>query len=261
MSSLYLEAPFATLLVTSVVTTGGVGGAFILVPVLSWLGLPMYEAETLGLLMALFSSGSAAIGYHRGGHIRFRMAAALIAGMLVASPVGSYVSAVVGQNLIYILFSLLLLVGGSMMFFYSPRSRQDSPGARPSGPDYALGVGAGVLVGFFSGLLGIGGGILLGPFLLWRGFHARDLSGTSSFFVASSALTGFLGHLDFMRYAHAHVDYLLFGSVVVAALGGGAIGSHLARFRLSTVQIRRVIGALEYLMAVKMLWGLAFHQP
>jgi uncharacterized membrane protein YfcA len=261
MSSLYLEAPFATLLVTSVVTTGGVGGAFILVPVLSWLGLPIYEAETLGLLMALFSSGSASIGYHHGGHIRFRMAAALIAGMLVASPAGSYVSAVVGQDLIFTLFCLLLVVGGSMMFFYSPRSKPDSPGARLSRADYAFGVVAGVVVGFFSGLLGIGGGILLGPFLLWRGLHARDLSGTSSIFVAFSALTGFLGHLDFMRYAHAHVDYLLFGSVVVAALGGGAVGSYLARFRLSAVQIRRVIGALEYLMAIKMLWGLAFGQP
>jgi hypothetical protein len=143
-----------------------------------------------------------------------------------------------------------------MMFFYSPRSRPDSPGPKHSGADYALGVVAGVLVGFLSGLLGIGGGILLGPFLLWRGFHARDLSGTSSFFVAFSALTGFLSHLDFMRYAHAHVDYPLFGLVVMAALGGGAIGSHLARFRLSTVQIRRVIGTLEYLMAIKIIWGL-----
>ena len=259
MNLLYLGAPVATLLLTSVVTTGGVGGAFILVPVFCWLGLPIYEAETLGLLMALFSSSTACIGYHYGGHIRFRMAAALIAGMLVSSPLGSYVAAVVSKKPILILFCLLLVAGGSMMFFYSPRSRPRSPGPKHSGADYVLGVVAGVLVGFFSGLLGIGGGILLGPFLLWREFHARDLSGTSSFFVAFSALTGFLSHLEFMRYAHAHVDYLLFGSVVMAALGGGAIGSHLARFKLSTVQIRRVIGALEYLMAIKILWGLGVH--
>jgi len=180
--------------------------------------------------------------------------------MLVSSPVGSYVSAVVSRNLIFIVFSLLLVVGGSTMFFYSPRSTPRSPGPGHSGADYALGVGAGVFVGFFSGLLGIGGGILLGPFLLWRGFHARDLSGTSSFFVAFSALTGFLSHLDFMRFAHAHVDHPLFGLVVMAALVGGAIGSHLARFKLSSVQIRRVIGALEYLMAIKIVWGLGFLQ-
>jgi uncharacterized membrane protein YfcA len=257
MSWLCLGAPLATFVLTSVTTTGGVGGAFILVPVFCWLGVPIYEAETLGLLMALFSSGTACLGYHSGGHIKFRMAAALVAGMLLSSPLGSYVSAVVSKDLVFVLFSLLLMAGGSMMLFYTPRSKPGLPGAKHAGADYALGVVAGVGVGFFSGLLGIGGGILLGPFLLWREFHARDVSGTSSFFVAFSALTGFLGHLDFMRYAHAHVDYVLFGSVVVAALGGGVVGSHLARFKLSTVQIRRVIGTLEYLMAAKILWGLA----
>jgi uncharacterized protein len=244
MSWLDLGAPLATLLVTAVTTTGGVGGAFLLVPILSWLGMPIYEAETLGLLVGLFSSSSACLGYHSGGHIKFRMAAALIAGMLVSSPLGSYVSAVVSKDLVFLVFSLLLVAGGSMMLFYSPRSKPHPPGAAPSRADDALGGTAGVVVGFFSGLLGIGGGILLGPFLLWRAFLARDVSGTSSFFVAFAAMTGFLGHLDFMRYAHAHVDPPLFGWVVVAALGGGMIGSHLARFKLSTLQIRRVIGTL-----------------
>ncbi len=256
MSWLDLGAPLATFLLTAVTTTGGVGGAFLMVPVFSWLGVPIYEAETLGLLIGLFSSSTACLGYHSGGHIKFRMAAALIAGMLVSSPLGSYVSAVVSKDLVLLVFSLLLVAGGSMMLFYSPGSKPRPSGAGRSRADDALGVAAGVAVGFFSGLLGIGGGILLGPFLLWRGFHARDLSGTSSFFVAFSAMTGFLGHLDFMRYAHAHVDPPLFGWVVVAALGGGMVGSHLARFRLSTVQIRRVIGSLEYLMAIRLLWGL-----
>jgi uncharacterized membrane protein YfcA len=202
MNVIYLLAPLATILFTSLATTGGVGGAFILVPVFCWLGLPMYEAETLGLLMAFFSTTTACINYHHGGHIKYKMVAALIAGMLTFSPLGSYISAIVNRNLIFILFWVLLVMGGWMMLFYSPRTKPHYPGFVDFKVNYALGVVVGAFIGFFSGLLGIGGGILLGPFLLWRNFDAKDLSGTSAFFVMFSALTGFLCHLDFMRYAH-----------------------------------------------------------
>ena len=257
MNLIYLWAPLITVLLTSLTTTGGVGGAFILVPIFAWLGLPIYEAETLGLFMALFSSSTACIGYHHGGHIKYKTAATLIAGMLVFSPLASYLSAVVNKNFIYLVFCLLLAAGGSMMFFGAPKSKPHGSGPEDAkAQHYAFGFAAGSLIGFFSGLLGIGGGILLGPFLLWRGFDARDISGTSSFFVVFSAFTGFIGHLDFMKEAHVHVNFLLFGLVVMAAFAGGTIGSHLARFKLKTIYIRRIIGSLEYLMVLKIMWTL-----
>jgi len=253
---IYIWAPLITVLLTSLTTTGGVGGAFILVPIFAWLGLPIYEAETLGLFMALFSSSTACIGYHHGGHIKYKTAATLIAGMLVFSPLASYLSAVVNKNFIFLVFCLLLAAGGSMMLFYSPKSKPRGSGPGDAKAHYTLGVTAGSLIGFFSGLLGIGGGILLGPFLLWRGFDAKDISGTSSFFVVFSAFTGFIGHLDFMKEAHAHVNFLIFGLIVMAAIAGGTIGSYLARFKLKTMYIRRIIGSLEYLMVCKILWTL-----
>ena len=256
MNLIYLWAPLITVLLTSLTTTGGVGGAFILVPIFAWLGLPIYEAETLGLFMALFSSSTACIGYHHGGHIKYKTAATLIAGMLVFSPLASYLSAVVNTNFIFLVFCLLLAAGGSMMLFYSPKSKPHGSGPGDVKAHYTLSFTAGSLIGFFSGLLGIGGGILLGPFLLWRGFDAKDISGTSSFFVIFSAFTGFIGHLDFMKEAHAHVNFLLFGLVVMAALAGGTIGSYIARFKLKTIYIRRIIGSLEYLMVFKIMWTL-----
>lgn len=232
---------------------GGVGGAFIAVPLLYWLGLPLYDAETLGLLMALANMATACVSYQRGGHIRYKMAFALAASMVIFSPVASYLSAVINRDIVLLVFMFLLLTGGSMMFFYRPRRDGESNGRVGSKKDYALGLSAGTAIGFLSGLLGIGGGILIGPFLVWRGFGGKDISGTSSLVVVCSALVGFMSHLRFMGYAHVHVNDPLFAIVAATAVLGGATGSYLARFRLNTMQIRRIIGSFEYVMAARVL--------
>jgi uncharacterized membrane protein YfcA len=184
------------------------------------------------------------------------MAAALIVSRFILSPFGSYVSAVVNKNIVFTVFFLLLLAGWSTMLFYRPRYKPRGNSADISKADCTLGILTGGLIGFLSGLLSIGGGILVGPFLILRGFAARDVSGTSSLFVVFSALIGFIGHLGFMGHAHVHIDYPLFVLVVLAALTGGTLGSHLARFKLSAMQIRRVIGTLQYIMAVRIILDL-----
>lgn len=257
MNLLYLLAPLATLVFTSITSMGGIGGAFILVPIFYWLGLPMYEAETLGLLMAFFTMASACIGYHSGKHIKYKMAAVMTASILVFSPLASYVSAVVNKNIVLSVFSLFLLVGGSMMFLYHPKTSMPKHSDTSVNIDYVFAFLAGIVIGFISGLLGVGGGILIGPFLIWRGLSGKDVAGTSSFVVVFSTLVGFLSHLHFMGYEHIHVNYLLFLLVVIAGTAGGFIGSHLARFKMTPIQIRRVIGTFEYVMAAKIIAGLA----
>ena len=259
MNLLYVWAPLATVVFTSITSMGGIGGAFILVPIFYWLGVPMYEAATLGLLMAFFTMSSACVGYHCGKHIKYKIAAAMIVSMLIFSPLSSYISAVVNKNVVLFAFSLFLLAGGSMMFFYHPKRtilNESNVSQDHANIDYVFAFLAGALIGFLSGLLGVGGGILIGPFLIWRGFNGKDVSGTSSLVVVFSALVGFLSHLDFMSYAHVNVNYLLFGLVVIAGTAGGIIGSHLARFKLTPIQIRRIIGAFEYIMAARIISGL-----
>ncbi len=253
---MYIVAPLATLIFTSITSMGGIGGAFILVPIFYWLGLPMYEAATLGLTMAFFTMGSACVQYHFGRHIKYKMAGAMIISMLIFSPLASYLSAVVNKNIVLLVFSLFLVAGGSMMFFYRPGIATRGEDVNAPKSDYIPGLLAGALIGFLSGLLGVGGGILVGPFLLWRGFAGKDVAGTSSLFVVFSALVGFISHLHFASYAHINVDYLLFGLVVAAGTAGGLIGARLARFKLSPMQIRRIIGIFEYVMAARIMSGL-----
>jgi uncharacterized membrane protein YfcA len=61
--NLYLWAPLLTFIFTSIMSMGGVGAAFILVPFFYWLGMPISQAGALGLLLVMFNTGTAALNY------------------------------------------------------------------------------------------------------------------------------------------------------------------------------------------------------
>ena len=242
---LLIWAPLLTFGLTSLMSIGGVGAAFILVPIFYWMGMPVPEAGALGLLLAMFNTGTAALNFHRGGNIRYRTAIAIVITVIIFSPLGSYASVVVDKNIVMTVFAVFLLVAGSMMLFYHPP--KPSEGAEPKGPLWSeLSLGAGV--GFLSGLLGVGGGGFIGPFFIWMGLDAKDVAGTTAFIVFFSGLVGFLGHLEFY---HGRIDYTLFLLTALAAVCGGVLGSHLSRFKLSSKQIKQVLGIVEYVMAAE----------
>ena len=249
--NLLVWAPLLTFGLTSVMSIGGVGAAFILVPIFYWLGMPVPEAGALGLLLVMFNTGAAALNFHRGGHIKYRAAIAIIVTVVIFSPLGSYASVVVDKNIVLTVFAVFLVVAGSMMLFYHPpKPSEDVEPRRPLWGELSLGGG----VGFLSGLLGVGGGGFIGPFLIWMGLDAKDVAGTTAFIVFFSGIVGFLGHLQFY---HGRIDYTLFALTAVSAVCGGVLGSHLSRFKLSSKQIKQILGVVEYVMAAKIFYDLS----
>ncbi len=79
-------------------------------------------------------------------------------------------------------------------------------------------VGAGLLVGFLSGLLGVGGGFLLTPLLIMMGLSPAVAAASGTNALVGTAASGLLAHLR-----QRSVDFRL-GSVLLAGgvLGGAA---------------------------------------
>ena len=244
---LYIWGFLSTLVFKSFMSMGGVGAAFILVPIFYWLGMPFPQAAATGLMLGVLNTGIASYHFAKDGLVNFRVAVFLIIAILVFSPLGVYFSNVVNKNILLAVLAGFLVTAGSMMLFYHPGKRAGE-GQLKTMPVASSAVGS--IVGFLSGLLGVGGGSFLGPFLVWLGMDGKEVAGTSAFVVMFSSLIGFAGHIGF-EFSRLNYGFLIVTGV--AALAGGEIGSWLTRFKLTGKQVKQVIGFFQYMVAAKII--------
>jgi len=244
---IYLIAVPVVLLFTMVNTMAGLGTAFIVVPILYWLGVPLREAAPTGLLLNFVSLAFALVTYVRGKLVDIRTAVPITLAAVVLSPLGARASRGADQRVLLWLFSAFLIFAGSMMLFYQARSRVVSRDAAT----IAVGAGLGGFAGFVGGLLGVGGGNIVLPFLNRLGFDAKVAAGTTAFIVAFSSLAGFFGHASL-----GGMNYTLFGVMMLTAIVGALLGSYLMRFKLTPPQLKRIMAAVLFLAAAKIIQGL-----
>lgn len=94
-------------------------------------------------------------------------------------------------------------------------------------------VGAGLLVGFLSGLLGVGGGFLLTPLLVMMGLSPAVAAASGTNALVGTSASGLLAHLP-----RGNVDLRLGAVLLAGGLAGGGVG---------TVWVRalRKVGSLD----------------
>jgi hypothetical protein len=107
------------------------------------------------------------------------------------------------------------------------------------------------VAGYLGGLLGVGGGNFIVPVLTWRGYDAKVAAGTTAFVVVFASLAGFLGHVSL-----GGLDPAFLATTGGAAVVGALAGAWLARFKLSSAQLKRVISVLLWGIAGKIVWRL-----
>ena len=243
----YLVGVPVVLLFSALLSMAGLGAAFLFVPFFYWLGVPLEVAMPTALLLNFVSLAFASAVYVRSRVVDFRAALPIAIAAVVLSPLGAQTTRLVDQSVLLWLFSAFLVFAGSMMLFYKTKTRPVQRGAGVA----ALGAGVGAAAGFLGGLLGVGGGNFIVPVLNGLGFDAKVAAGTTAFVVVFSSLAGFLGHVSL-----GGMDYTFLVVMALAAVGGALLGSYLMRYKLTSPQLKRVIGLVLYLAAAKIVWGL-----
>ena len=228
----------------------GGGGSILAVPLMVYLvGVPSaHLAIGTSAFSVAANAGAGLISHARHGSVKWRCAAifssAGVCGALLGSTIGK---AVDGQRLL-LLFAVLMLVVGTMMF----RSRRDEgdPDAECSRRNAAKVIGYGATTGVLSGFFGIGGGFLIVPGLIAStGMPIFNAIGSSLVAVTAFGLT------TAISYAFSgYVDWALAVVLIAGGLGGARLGFASAK-RSASIKgvLKPAFAAVIFIVAAYMI--------
>ncbi|MBU2580674.1 MAG: sulfite exporter TauE/SafE family protein [Alphaproteobacteria bacterium] len=259
----------------------GVGGGFILTPILMFMGVPPIVAVGTGAAIVIASSVSGAIAHWGRGNVDIGMGGILTAAGLVGSTLGSQLQAFLkqlGQLELFtsLTYAAILTVIGSIMVTegFWAWHRLAHPAALPAGtlrkrarsfnqklplrmrfrrakmyisvlPPLAVGG----FVGFLTAIMGAGGGFILIPLLVYvLGVNTRVAVGTSSLQVLCVASFTTVIQSEFNQNVDLMLGFpLMVGSVIAAQLG--------VRFggQLKPETLRILLGLLVLLVGLRMV--------
>ena len=240
----YLMTAPVVFLFSGLMAMAGLGAAFLFVPFFYYLGVPLAEAAPVGLLLNAISLSLATVNYWRGRLIDWRMGLPVALFAVVLAPFGAWLTSQVDKSILLALFTLFLVFAGAMMLFYQAKAP-----TRPvnAGKVWLVGAGVGSGAGLIGGLLGVGGGNFIVPALNLLGLDAKRAAATSAVAVVFSSLSGFLGHVSV-----GSLDMTFLAIMAVMAAAGSLAGSQLMKEKLSSSQLKKIIGVVLWLVAAKM---------
>lgn len=246
--TIYIVCSALVFILSGLLAMAGLGAAFLFVPLFYYLGVPLAEATPTALLLNVVSMIFATINYWRGKLINWRVGVPVLIAAVALSPVGALLTAHVNKTVLLAMFAAFLVFAGTMMLFYKAKKREQELNR---GIEVAAGAGVGTVAGFLGGLLGVGGGNFILPVLNWMGLDAKVAAGTTALVVVFSSLSGFLAHATMTS-----LDPLFVGIMAVMASGGSIVGSQLMKTKVSSSQLKKIIGVLLFIIAAKMIFDL-----
>jgi uncharacterized protein len=246
----------------------GVGGGFLITPLLFFVGIPPAVAVATSANQIVASSFSALLAHLRRKTVDLWMGTVLLLGGLIGSALGIVVFNILrarGQVDLLVTLSYVIFLGtvGALMLAESLRAlrRSRQPGARPqrrkhlwvhnlplkmkfrvSGlyisviPPVLVGVSVGVL----AAIMGVGGGFIMVPAMIYLlGMPTKVVIGTSLFQI--TFVTAFTTML------HATTNYTVDIVLAVLLLIGGVVGAQFGTrigLKMKAEQLRVLLALL-----------------
>jgi uncharacterized membrane protein YfcA len=254
----------------------GVGGGFLITPLLFFIGVPPVVAVATGANQVVASSISGVLAHLKRRTVDIRMGLILLAGGLSGSALGIWVFnhlSRIGQIDLVVQLSYVIFLGliGALMLQESVRAlrRSSKPGAafvkrhhhswlhnlpfkikfRTSGLYISVmpPLLVGMLVGLLAAIMGVGGGFIMVPAMIYLlGMPTKVVIGTSLFQIIF--VTGFTTFMH--AYTNQSVDLMLALLLIVGGVIGAQVGTRLGA-RLKAEQLRILLALLVLAVCVK----------
>lgn len=230
----------------------GLSAAAVISPMLiTFLGVPAYEAVGISLASDVLASAVSAYTYGKNKNLDIKNGLIMLASVLVFTMVGSYVASLV-PNQTMGGFSVVMTLLLGLKFILRPVMTTKEQNAEKSARTKAIqSIFCGVLIGFICGFIGAGGGMMLLLILTSvLGYELKTAVGTSVFIMAFTAFTGAVSHMVIGGFPDLFalvccVVFTLLGARVAALFANKAEPAKLNRV---TGWVLTVLGAAMVLM-------------
>ena len=261
----------------------GVGGGFLMTPLLIMIGIPPTVAAASDSNQIVGASTSGTLAHYRLGNVDFKMGLLLLIGGVAGGTVGVQIIKILRELgnadfLINITYVLMLGFVGSYMFLESlqamrkEKAEQEPPVAKESRYARLVGklplqtdfetsgirlsvlmpLGLGVFVGILAAIMGVGGGFIMVPvmvYLLRMPMHV--VVGTSLFQILFTCV-----NVTIMQAHSNHtVDFVLALILLLGSTLGAQFGAKISK-RLGGEQLKILLSSIVLLVMVKMLLSL-----
>ena len=174
----------------------GMSAAAVISPMLiTFLGLPAYEAVGIALASDVLASAISAYTYGKNKNLDIRNGLVMMGTVLLFTMVGSFVASRVPNTTMgsFSVFMTLLL---GIKFIVKPvMTTKESMQAVSVKKRIIQSIASGIVVGFICGFIGAGGGMMMLLLLTsLLGYELKTAVGTSVFIMAFTAFTGAVSH-------------------------------------------------------------------
>ena len=258
----------------------GVGGGFLMTPLLFFIGIPPAVAVATEANQIVASSFSGVLAHLKRRTVDLKMGTVLLIGGLIGAALGVQIFnalKAIGQVDLLVRLSYVVFLGiiGGLMFVESlnairkTRGGRSAPKRRKHGLVHALPlkmkfrtsglyisvippVLVGVLVGILAAIMGVGGGFIMVPAMIYLlGMPTKVVVGTSLFQIIF--VTGFTTLL------HATTNYTVDIVLAVLLLVGGVIGAQFGTHigaKLKAEQLRILLAIMVLAVCGKLAFDL-----
>jgi uncharacterized membrane protein YfcA len=261
----------------------GVGGGFLITPLLFFIGIPPTVAVATGVNQVVASSISGVLAHFKRKTVDLKMGTILLSGGLLGSTIGVWLFSVMsalGQIDLFVQLCYVLFLGiiGLLMLQESLRSLRRSVQTnrkkrklhthnwvhnlpfkmkfRTSGlyisviPPFVVGM----LVGVLAAIMGVGGGFIMVPAMIYLlGMPTKVVVGTSLFQIIFVAAYTTVMH----AVTSNSVDIMLALFLILGGVIGAQIGTRIG-LKLKAEQLRIMLALLVLVVcgkiAVDLLW-------
>ncbi len=253
----------------------GVGGGFLMTPLLFFIGIPPAVAVATSANQIVASSFSGVLAHFRRRTVDLRMGTVLLIGGLIGAAAGvvvfNYLRSI-GQVDLMVRLCYVLFLGiiGTLMFVESLSAmRKSSAGKRPQRKKHGLvhkmpfkmrfrvsglyisvipPLLVGLVVGVLAAIMGVGGGFIMVPAMIYiLGMPTKVVIGTSLFQIIFVA--------GFTTMLHATTNYTVDVVLAVLLLVGGVIGAQIGTnigLRMKAEQLRVLLALLVMIVCGKL---------